>query len=138
MGKRAASGEISTRREPVMSGPKLTANPAEESQPQPGRVGERCSALASCHQMQAESRGRVQSDNQIQVDSAKDRTPYFEKLTIGCGAAIAATVSFLGGSDKHALHPTWVLRCSLVALVVCDVRCLVPELSLSKLRDGIC
>jgi hypothetical protein len=40
MGKRPASGETSTRREPVMSGPNLTANPAEESQSQPGRVGE--------------------------------------------------------------------------------------------------
>jgi hypothetical protein len=40
MGKRPTSGETSTRREPVMSGPKLTANPAEESQSQTGRVGE--------------------------------------------------------------------------------------------------
>ena len=65
--------------------------------------------------MQAESRGEF---NQLQVDSGKGRSQYFEKLTIGCGAAIAAIVSFLGGSNKHALHPTWVLRCSLVALAV--------------------
>jgi hypothetical protein len=55
--------------------------------------------------------------DQAQADAAKDRTQYFEKLTIGCGAAIAAFVSFLGAtSDKHPLHPKWMLP-STVALL---------------------
>jgi hypothetical protein len=55
--------------------------------------------------------------DQVQADAAKDRTQYFEKLTIGCGAAIAAFVSFLGAtSDKHPLHPKWMLP-STVALL---------------------
>ena len=54
--------------------------------------------------------------NQAQVDGAKERTQYFEKLAIGSGAAIAAIVSFLG-THTNSLHPKWVLRSSLVSLV---------------------
>src|ERR1700733_3746757 len=55
--------------------------------------------------------------NQVQADAAKDRTQYFEKLTIGCGAAIAAIVSFLGAtSDRHPLHPKWVLPTTVAVL----------------------
>jgi hypothetical protein len=63
-------------------------------------------------------REAIHNYNQAQLDGAKDRTQYFEKLTIGSGAAIAAIVSFLGASDKRSLHPEWTLRCSLVALVL--------------------
>ncbi len=52
---------------------------------------------------------------QIQVDSAQERVEYFEKLTIGAGAAIAAIVTFLG-SHSTTLHPHWILRSSLVFL----------------------
>ena len=54
--------------------------------------------------------------NQAQVDGAKERTQYFEKLAIGSGAAIAAIVSFLG-AHTSSLHPKWILRGSLVSLV---------------------
>lgn len=61
----------------------------------------------------------IRAYNKTQVDTSKDRTQYFEKLTIGCGAAIAALVSFLGAtSDKHPLHPKWLLHYTLFALVV--------------------
>jgi hypothetical protein len=61
----------------------------------------------------------IKAYNQTQVDTAKDRTQYFEKLTIGCGAAIAALVSFLGAtSDKHPLQPKWLLHYTLLALVL--------------------
>jgi hypothetical protein len=59
----------------------------------------------------------VKEINEAQVDSAKDRTQYFEKLTIGSGAVIAAIVSFLGAHSAK-LQPAWMLRCSLVSLVI--------------------
>jgi len=52
------------------------------------------------------------------LDGAKERTQFFEKLAIGAGATIAALVSFLGANNKRVLHPEWILRCALVALVV--------------------
>jgi hypothetical protein len=55
--------------------------------------------------------------NQTQLDGSKERTQYFEKLAIGSGAAIAAIVSFIG-TRAGGLQPAWILRCSLVALVV--------------------
>lgn len=55
--------------------------------------------------------------NQIQMDVANGRTAYFDRLTIGAGAVIAAIVSFLGG-HAATLRPEWTLRCSLVALAV--------------------
>jgi hypothetical protein len=53
--------------------------------------------------------------NQSQIDVANGRTAYFDRLTIGAGAVIAAIVSFLGGHTS-TLHPEWLLRCSLVSL----------------------
>jgi hypothetical protein len=67
----------------------------------------------------AEERARKAAGkfNQVQADAAKDRTQYFEKLTIGCGAAIAAIVSFLGAtSDKHPLHPKWMFPTTVAVL----------------------
>lgn len=52
---------------------------------------------------------------QSQIDSSQGRVEYFEKITIGAGAAIAALVSFLG-SHSASLHPKWILRSSLVLL----------------------
>ena len=61
----------------------------------------------------------VRAYNKTKVDTSKDRTQYFEKLTIGSGAAIAAVVSFLGAtSDKHPLRPKWLLHYTLLALVL--------------------
>ena len=54
--------------------------------------------------------------NELQVEIATQRASFFEKLTIGSGAAIAAIVSYLG-SGSHHLYPHWAMRCSLVALV---------------------
>jgi hypothetical protein len=55
--------------------------------------------------------------NQSQIDAANGRTLYFERLTIGAGAVIAAIISFLG-VHASTLHPEWSLRCSLVSLTV--------------------
>ena len=55
--------------------------------------------------------------NQSQIDAANGRTAYFDRLTIGAGAVIAAIVSFLG-SQASTLHPEWSLRCSLVSLTL--------------------
>ncbi|MHB1795511.1 MAG: hypothetical protein ACYCPO_11135 [Acidobacteriaceae bacterium] len=55
--------------------------------------------------------------NDEQVDSAVSRKEYFEKLAIGAGAAIAAIVSFIG-THSGRLQPAWLLRCSLVSLVI--------------------
>jgi len=55
--------------------------------------------------------------NQSQIDVANGRTAYFDRLTIGAGAVIAAIVSFLGG-HASTLHPEWLLRCSLVSLTI--------------------
>lgn len=55
--------------------------------------------------------------NQSQIDVANGRTAYFERLTIGAGAVITAIVSFLA-NHAAGLHPEWLLRCSLVSLVM--------------------
>jgi hypothetical protein len=55
--------------------------------------------------------------NQSQIDVANGRTAYFDRLTIGAGAVIAAIISFLGG-HASTLHPEWLLRCSLVSLTL--------------------
>jgi hypothetical protein len=65
--------------------------------------------------------------NKSQLDGAKERAQYFEKLAIGSGAAIAAIVSFLG-TRAEKLQPVWILRCSLVALVVAMVAALYRNL----------
>ena len=59
----------------------------------------------------------VKTTNQTQIDIANERTQFFEKLAIGSGATIAALVSFLG-AHSGGLRPPWILRTSLVALVV--------------------
>jgi hypothetical protein len=65
----------------------------------------------------ANLRKAVKTSNQTQIDIAKERTQFFEKLAIGSGATIAAIVSFLGAHSQR-LQPPWILRASLVALVV--------------------
>jgi hypothetical protein len=64
---------------------------------------------------------------QTAVDIAKARTQYFEKLVIGSGATIAALVSFLG-THSTRLQPRWILRCSLISLVVVLVTALYRNL----------
>ena len=61
--------------------------------------------------------------SQTQVDGAKEKTQYFEKLAIGSGASIAAIVSFLG-THTARLQPAWILRCSLISLAVALVAAL--------------
>lgn len=53
--------------------------------------------------------------NAYQTDAAAERTSFFEKIAIGAGATIAATVSFLG-TKSHSLEPRWALRASLITL----------------------
>ena len=50
-----------------------------------------------------------------QIELSKERTQYFEKLVLGCGATIALVVSYLG-SQHPTLEPKWLLRTALVAL----------------------
>lgn len=69
----------------------------------------------------------IKSLNQAQLDGAKERTQYFEKLAIGSGAAIAAIVSFLG-THAEKLQPVWILRCALIALVVAMIAALYRNL----------
>lgn len=52
-----------------------------------------------------------------QIESAKARSDFYDKLAIGAGATIAALVSFLG-SHFSKLHPVWILRGSLISLVL--------------------
>jgi hypothetical protein len=58
--------------------------------------------------------------NQSLIDVASDRTAFFDRLTIGAGAVIAAIVSFLG-SHASTLRPEWALRCSLIGLALAIV-----------------
>jgi hypothetical protein len=55
--------------------------------------------------------------NQSQIDVANGRTAFFDRLTIGAGAVIAALISFLG-SHASTLRPEWSLRCSLISLTL--------------------
>lgn len=58
--------------------------------------------------------------NQIQYEVATESTQFFEKLTIGSGATIAALVSFLGA--QHAtIRPHWILRTALILLATAVV-----------------
>jgi hypothetical protein len=60
----------------------------------------------------------VESDKeQDQIESAKGRVAFFDRLTIGAGAAITALVSFLGAHSTK-LHPAWILRAALISLVL--------------------
>ena len=65
---------------------------------------------------------------QAKVDIAKERTQFFEKLAIGSGAAITALVSFLGAHSEK-LRPPWILRTSLVSLVVAILAALCRSLT---------
>ncbi len=56
--------------------------------------------------------------NRAQADVSEGRSQFFEKLAIGSGAAITAIISFLGSHAGSTLRPEWILRCSLVSLVV--------------------
>jgi hypothetical protein len=62
----------------------------------------------------------IASLNQTQIETASGRSAYFERLTIGSGAVIAAIVSFLGG-HANALQPAWLLRASLISLALAMV-----------------
>jgi hypothetical protein len=68
---------------------------------------------------------------QAQVDIARERTQFFEKVAIGSGAAITALVSFLGAHPK-SLRPPWVLRTSLISLVVAILAALCRSLTYQK------
>jgi hypothetical protein len=68
---------------------------------------------------------------QAKVDIAKERTQFFEKLAIGSGAAITALVSFLGAHSEK-LRPPWILRTSLVSLVVAILAALCRSLTYQK------
>ncbi len=48
---------------------------------------------------------------------AQERSAFFEKVALGCGATIAAVVSFLG-AHAGKLTPPYLLRASLVTLVL--------------------
>jgi hypothetical protein len=73
----------------------------------------------------------VAAAEQTQIDVAKERTQFFEKLAIGSGATIAALVSFLGAHSEK-LRPPWILRTSLVALVVAIFSALYRNLRYPK------
>ncbi len=55
--------------------------------------------------------------NDSQVESAKGRVDFYDRLTIGSGATIAALVSFLG-THSEKLQPRWILRSALISLVL--------------------
>ena len=65
--------------------------------------------------------------NNEQVGAAASRKEYFEKLAFGSAAAIAAIVSFVG-THSGRLQPPWLLRCSLISLVVAVVAALYRNL----------
>ena len=48
---------------------------------------------------------------------AEERSAFFEKVALGCGATVAAVVSFLGAHSGR-LTPQYLLRASLVTLVL--------------------
>jgi hypothetical protein len=61
---------------------------------------------------------KVNTDReQYQIESAKGRVDFFDKLTIGAGATIAAIVSFLG-AHSGKLQPSWIFRAALISLVL--------------------
>jgi cell division protein FtsB len=67
---------------------------------------------------------KVESDKERdQLDSAQGRVGFFDKLTIGAGATIAALVSFLGAHSSK-LQPAWILRGALFFLALTMVAAL--------------
>lgn len=80
--------------------------------------------LQALHQAAIESVSRTEADiSQTRVDTAKERTQYFEKLAIGSGATIAAIVSFLG-VHSGKLQPAWIIRFSLVVFTAAIIAAL--------------
>ena len=61
---------------------------------------------------------------QSQIEGAKGRVDFYDKLAIGSGATIAALVSFLGAHSAK-LQPAWILRGALISLVLTIVASLV-------------
>jgi hypothetical protein len=68
--------------------------------------------------------------DRARVNALKEEAQYFEKLTIGTGAAIAAMVSYLG--THTTLYPKWILRCSLVSLMIAMLAALYRTWSYPK------
>lgn len=62
-------------------------------------------------------RDAEKQSSETQLDLSKERTQFFEKLAIGCGATIAAIVSFVG-THAGKLHPVWIFRCALISLAI--------------------
>lgn len=61
---------------------------------------------------------KVNSDIEgSQIEAAKGRADFYDKLTFGAGATIAALVSFLGVHSTK-LHPAWIFRGALLSLVL--------------------
>ena len=58
------------------------------------------------------------SEKQAEIN--RERTQYFEKIALGCGATIALVVSFVGAKNGR-LQPPWLLRSSLVVLALAMV-----------------
>ena len=54
---------------------------------------------------------------QASLDAGKERVQYFEKIALACAGTIALVVSFVGSHPGH-LQPPWLLRCSLITLVL--------------------
>jgi hypothetical protein len=54
---------------------------------------------------------------QSSIDIGKEKTQYFEKVSLGCGGTVALIVSFLG-AHAGRLQPRWLLRSALVTLVL--------------------
>ena len=52
------------------------------------------------------------------VDIGKEKTQYFEKLALGCGAAVVAIASFVGSKPGIHLQPAWLLKTSLITLAL--------------------
>jgi hypothetical protein len=53
---------------------------------------------------------------QASIEIGKEKTQYFEKIALGCGATVALMVSFVG-AHAGILQPRWLLRSALIALV---------------------
>ncbi len=54
---------------------------------------------------------------QSSIDIGKEKTQYFEKLTLGCGGTVALMVSYVG-AHAGKLQPPFLLRSALITLVL--------------------
>jgi len=54
---------------------------------------------------------------QTSIEIAKEKTQFFEKVILGCGATVTLIVSFVG-AHAGRLQPRWLLRASLISLVL--------------------